>query len=81
MHYQRLSREEKSWFLNPSGSMNRFLIFLFINGNMKHVSDSHLEEKQKKESRRGEEKGRNEKYHERIAAVEKSNREKLDNST
>jgi hypothetical protein len=58
MHYQRLSREEKSWFLNPSVSMNRFLLFLFINGNMKHVSDSHLEGKQETkvvEERRKEE--------------------------
>jgi hypothetical protein len=53
LHYQRLSREEKSWFLNPSVSLS---VSLFINGNLKHVSDCHLEEKQKKESHTGEEK-------------------------
>jgi hypothetical protein len=53
-------------------------LFLFINGNLKHVSDSHLEGKEKKESHRGEEKGRNSKYREGIAAVEKSNQEKLE---
>jgi hypothetical protein len=27
MHYQRLSREEKSWFLSPSVSMKRLRLF------------------------------------------------------
>lgn len=61
-------------FNEAFASLLKCSLFLFIKGNLKRVSDSHLEEKEKKESHRGEEKGRNNKHREGIAAVEKLER-------
>jgi hypothetical protein len=53
-------------------------LFLFINSNLKHVSDSHFEEEDEEESHLRREREKKHKHNEGIAVVETSNREKLE---